>query len=236
MFSLNKGIDYMTFQKATSWEERGFQIQKVKDKCNYIIGCLNLPKDDARSLGIIHVRQFCNTLGFAAIKIQQKAEIKKYLPILIDLLDVRNIKDLKAFLHDLNPNFKTSFVTMVQFALENCIERVLDSLPGKCGLNNFSRTSRCLIIDTLKLKNPIQKYELIMVPAWIRNTLHAGGIHKKPDKTVIINGEPYIFKKNQRFECASWSHIFHAFLHSLDVYEEILCSKQVKAIQRIEPE
>lgn len=225
----------MTFQRATSWEERGLQIQKVKDKCNYIIDCLNLPTDDARSLGIIHVRQFCNTLGFAAIKIEQKAEIKKYLPTLIGLFDIRNIKDLKSFLHDLNPNFKASFVTMVQFALENCIERVLDSLPGKRGLNNFSRTSRCLI-ETLNLNNPQQKHELIMVPAWIRNTLHAGGIHKKSDKTVIIDGESYIFEKNQRFKCASWSHTFHAFLHCLDVYEEILCSKQVKEIQRIEPE
>lgn len=224
----------MTFQKATSWQERGLQIQKVKDKCNYIIGCLNLPEDDARSLGIIHVRQFCNTLAFAAIKMQQKAENNKYLPIFRDLFDFKNIKDLKSFLGDSNLNFKTSFVTMVQFALENCIERVLDSLPGKCGLNNFSRTSRCLI-DTLELNNPEQKHELIMVPAWIRNTLHAGGIHKKPDKNVIIDGEPYIFKENQRFGCASWSHIFHAFLHSLDVYEEILCSKQVKAIKRIEP-
>lgn len=225
----------MTFQKATSWKERGLQIQKVKDKCNYIIDCLNLPTNDARSLGIIHVRQFCNTLGFAAIKIEQKAEIKKSLPTLIGLFDIRNIKDLKSFLHDLNLNFKVSFVTIVQFALENCIERVLDSLPGKRGLNNFSRTSRCLI-DTLELNNPQQKHELIMVPAWIRNTFHAGGVHKKSDKMVIIDGEPYIFKMNQRFKCASWSHTFHAFLHCLDVYEEILCSKQVKEIQRIEPE
>ena len=76
----------MTFQKATSWGERGIQIQKVIDKCNYIINCLKLPKDDARSLGIIHVRQFCYTIGVIAIKIQQNAEIKNNLPTLMSLI------------------------------------------------------------------------------------------------------------------------------------------------------
>ena len=225
----------MPFTLAKSWKKIGLQMQKVKDKCNLIIDHLDLSQDDARTLGIIHVRQFCNTLAVTAIRIQQVAENKNNLPILGRLFGVQDFAALKSILSDLNPNFKTSFVTMVQFALENCIERVLESLPGEQGLNNFSRTSKRLI-EFLQLEDPIRKHELVMVPAWIRNTLHAGGIHKKPDKRVVIDGEAYVFKKNKRFKCASWSHIFHAFLHSLYVYEEILCSEPVKAIKRIDPE
>ncbi len=92
------------------------------------------------------------------------------------------------------------------------------------------------LVYALELENTDRKHKLIMVPAWIRNTFHDGGIYRREDETVVIDGESYIFKKNQRFGCASWSHVFHAFLYSLDVYEEILCSKQVKVIQRIESE
>jgi hypothetical protein len=73
----------------------------------------------------------------------------------------------------------------------------------------------------------------MLVPAWLRNTLHANGIHYWPDKTITIDGMEYIFERGKRINCGSWNHIFHAIRSSLKVYEEIFMSKRVREIEYI---
>jgi hypothetical protein len=223
----------MTFQFASTWEERGLQLQAVIDKCNHIIKRLSLPEKDARIQGMIHVRQFCNTIAAIAIKLLQSAEINTNIPIIMKLLRMRDMQSLQSCLKDLIPNAKTSFITMCQFALENCIERVLDAINGEHSQGNFKESAKRLIKIT-KIDEPERKLEIILVPAYIRNTLHAGGIHLKDNEKIIIDDEPYIFEKGKRFSCASWSHVMHALINALDVYEEILCSEKVNSLQSIE--
>lgn len=133
------------FYLAKTWKERGLQIQAVKDKCNHILEKLALPNDDTRAEGIIHVRQFCNTLAAVPIKLQQNAEIRKNVPIIMQLLGLHRPEHLKSCLGDLNKNAKLSFVTMTQFSLENCIERVLDAIPGEKAQGTFSKSSLRLL-------------------------------------------------------------------------------------------
>jgi len=222
----------MTFHLANTWKERGLQMQAVKDKCNRIIKRLSLPEKDARVQGLIHVRQLCNTIAAVAIKLLQNAEIKTNIPIIMKLLGMRDIKSLQSCFNDLNPNSKTSFVTMCQFALENCIHRVLDAIPGEHSQGTFKKSAQ-KIIEITDISESEKKLDIILVPTWIRNTLHAGGIHARDNKTIIIDNEPYIFEKDKRFSCASWSQIMHSFLNALDVYEEIICSKKVNSIRFI---
>ncbi len=223
----------MTFHLATSWKERGLQLQGLKDKCNSIIGTLDLPDDDARIEALVQVRQLCNTLAAVSIKLQQNSEISSNVPFIMALLGIQEVSGLKSVLGDLNKNAKVSFVTMCQFSLENCVYRILDSLSGHSNSARFSEESKRLI-RLAGLDRPADKHQLILVPAWIRNTLHSGAIHKRSSKTVVIDGEPYRFVKGERLECGTWSHMFHTFLHALDVYAEILASSPVAAIRRVE--
>ena len=222
----------MPFHHANDWKERGLQLQSVKDKCNEIIKALNLPEDHVRTQGMIHVRQFCNSLALVPIKLSQNAEITNNVPLIMTLLGLNQKKDLKSCLVDLNDNSKASFITMAQFALENCIERVLDALPSEKSQGTFSRSSKRLISIT-QLPNQSTKHEILLVPAWIRNTLHAAGIHGHASRTVMIDGEPYQFEKGKRVSCTSWSHVFHAFRNGLEIYEELLLAPAVKSIGRI---
>ncbi len=223
----------MAFHRATNWKDRMLQMQAVKDKCNEILGNLNLPEEDVRALAIVQVRQCCNTLAAVPIKLCQSAEVNSNVPAMMTLLGVSRPDDLKSCLDDLNRNARISFVTVVQFALENCIERVLDAIATQKALGSFSKSSRRLI-DLTELEDPSSKHDILMVPAWIRNTLHAGGVHSRRSKTVLIDGEPYEFQQGKRVECASWSHLFHAFHNALGVYQEILCSPSVVSIGRID--
>ncbi len=220
------------FYLAKNWKERGLQIQTVKDKCNHILKKLDLPNNDARAEGIIHVRQFCNTLAAIPIKLQQNAEIRRNVPVIMQLLGLQHIEHLKSCLGDLNKNAKTSFITMTQFALENCIERVLDAMPGEKAQRTFSKSSLRLL-EVTKVANHQSKHEILMVPAWIRNSLHSACIHSRASKTVVIDGEFYKFEKGKRISCASWSHLMHCLLNALDIYEEMLCSSVVNSISKI---
>ncbi len=92
-----------------------------------MIGNLNLADSDARVHGMIHVRQLCNTIAFIPIKLQQNAEIPNKRPAILAGLDLANITDLSNMLTDLNKSAKASFIAMVQFALENCIVRIIEA-------------------------------------------------------------------------------------------------------------
>lgn len=220
------------FCLAKNWKDRGLQIQTVKDKCNHILSELSLPKDDARAEGIIHVRQFCNTLASVPIKLQQNSEKPNNVPIIMQLLGLPRVEDLKICLGDLNKNCKASFITMTQFALENCISRILDAIPGEKPQDTFYHRSLRLL-EVTKTPDHLTKHDILMVPAWIRNALHSAGVHGRGSKSVVVGGECYIFEKGKRVSCCSWSHLLHCLLVALDIYEEMLCSSRVRSVSKV---
>lgn len=222
----------MAFVKANTWQERGLQVQKVKDKCNNIIRSLQLKESDARVQGFVHVRQCCNTLAAVPIKLQQNAEIAENVPYLLSLLGLSITTDLYTMLSDLNKNAKAAFLATVQFALENSARRVLQALTPTSVPLKF----RCIVerLATLSgIPSSDAKVELLMVLAYLRNTLHSNGIHCWPDATIVVADEPYIFRQYQRSPCGSWSHILYALVHSLSVYEEIYTSHKVTVVSSI---
>jgi hypothetical protein len=220
------------FCLADNWKDRGLQIQAVKDKCNQILHELSLSNEDARTQEIVHVRQFCNTLAAVPIKLQQNAERPKNVRIIMQLLGLQSPEDLKSCLGDLNKNAKASFITMTQFALENCISRVLDAIPSEKAQGTFSRSSLRLL-EVTKTPNHQAKHDILMVPAWIRNALHSAGIHGRASRIIVIDGESFMFEKGKRLSCASWSHLTHCLLIALDIYREMLCSSVVRSISHV---
>ena len=223
----------MPFKQANTWRERGLQIQEIKDKCNSIIENLNLNESDVRIQGMIHVRGLGNTLAAIPIKLQQNAENPNNISAILSLLGLASIDDLRTILEDFNANSKIGFITSVQFVLENCIVRIIEAIPGVDPKFSFSQNAD-IIIEQSEIPQAAHKLDLMLLPAWIRNTLHANGIHNRSNRTFVVDGESYIFEKGQRIACGKWSHLFHAIFHSLAIYEEIFTSDRIRAIERIQ--
>ena len=222
----------IVFYPAKNWEERCLQIQDVKDKCSHILEKLDLPDNDARSEAIFLVRQFCSTLAAVPIRLQRNAEKGSNLAYITQLLGLHRLEDLKSCLSDLDENAKVSFITMTQFALENCIERVLDAVPGEKAQGAFDKSSLRLL-EVVGIADHKTRHEILMVPAWIRSALLSAGVNDRSSRTVVIDEEAYTFEKGKKLFCASWSHLMHCLSSALDINEEMLCSSVVAAISRI---
>ncbi len=220
----------MTFTEAQSWQDRGLQMQNIKDKCNAIIDKLSLPEDDARTQGMIHVRQMCNTLAHVPIALQHQAESNADL--IREILLISDIEGLENVLRDLNANSKLSFITVIQFAFENCIKTILEAL-GEQAPKSFYESAR-KIIEITQIPDPDTKRIILMIPANMRNALHRNGIHTKPDIAPIsIDGATYEFRQGQRPNCGSWSHLSHIIFEVLNIYEEILTASTITRISHI---
>jgi hypothetical protein len=223
----------MTFHKTNSWKELLPQLTSIKSKCNCILGILGVAEDDVRAEGMRNIRGFCNTIALIPIKLQQNVQERpeNIRPILI-ILGLTNRKALKSVLTDFNNNSKASFITMVQFAIENCIAQVIEAMGSKQPTGKFSRNIK-LLLQLCSIPDLQRKLDLLLVPAMLRNTLHSNGIHKWPSKTVTVDGEDFVFEKDSRVSCGSWSHIFHAVKNSLSIYEEIFTSERIRTIRYI---
>lgn len=223
----------MPFRLSNTWLERGQQIRAISDHCNDIIQKLALAESDLRVQSMIKVRQLANSLGQLPLMLQHRAERAADLPRLMATLGITSMRDLTNMLTDLNNNSKLSLVTIIQFVLENCVERTLDAIPGEKAQGGFAKGARHLL-SVVGAKDAKAKYEVLMTPARMRNSLHNDGVHNRADVTVNIGGENFVLTKGQRVDCASWSHISWVFLHVLDIIEEMLLSGVVKKIKHID--
>lgn len=222
----------MAFDLAKTWKERVHRAEALQNKCRDIIEKLQLPGDDARVLGIKRVGGLCSTLAELPLRLFHEAESIEGYARLKKGLRYRSVDDVHTVLRDLMYNARLAFVTITQFVLEDCVESVLDAIPNEKKRGGFSKSIRRLM-QVANLEDPDTKYEILMVPAWIRNSLHAVGIHNGGRKSVDIDGAQYVFEKGERVACGSWEHILHAYDHGLDIYGEMLCSPTVRAITRI---
>ena len=197
------------------------------------LDCRNYaPVDVAK--GICHVRGICNTLAMVPLVINCNIQHPTEGPSLRCGLGIEDLPDKQRrdWLRDLNDNGKCAFVTIAQFALENCVGLLLQNGLGGKPPTSFAEKAKCLVRAT-RLPGADFKREVIMLPAYIRNTLHSDGIHWHADKVVEVGGIDYVFQRGKRLHCATWSHILYAFSHALTVYEEMFLCPPIAAIGHI---
>ncbi|NIP23465.1 MAG: hypothetical protein GWN67_04980 [Phycisphaerae bacterium] len=214
----------MKFRYTKTWNEILFQFEEVKKKCNDIIDKLQekgISKNDPRTEGMVHVRQFCNTLACIPLRIQQFAGCRSNKDFILKLFGIQSYCDLQKLLEDFNKNAKCGFITGVQFALENCIGQIIEDKTGQKPSPKFK--DKCTKIIKIAGMSDRRKLKLnrLMLLAYIRNTLHSGGIHQWDSLRRKIRGVYYTLKKGKKVDCATWNHIFFLLWHSLDLYERI---------------
>ena len=222
----------MQFKTACSWLERVQQIQEVMDECNEAINVLALSNTDARAVFFVHIRQLCNTLAYIPIKLQQKAETRGNVPVILALFDLSNTESLRVVLNDLNDNAKLSFLVVTQFAIETAASAVVRAVTGSEPPERFSNLVSHLV-EIAGISDSDDKIKRMLLPAYLRNTLHSGGIHSRLDIKFSIGDATFHLRQGERVDCATWSHLLFAISSSIAVVREVFESRTIRNIQSI---
>jgi hypothetical protein len=102
----------------------------------------------------------------------------------------------------------------------------LDSEKLKRGYHGNAKT----LLSVLHLKDQETKLDRLNVLAFIRNSLHSGGVVNRRALDVTIDGYRFNFPKGEKLKQAGWGHIFLAMESSLIIINEILHSKIIEDI------
>jgi hypothetical protein len=182
---------------------------------------------------MVYVRQCCLTLAYVPLRLNCVA-IEGGAHMLRRVLGLGDRRSLASWLNDLTKNAKIAFATTVQFALESCIGRVLSAVlrPNQVPPKFWKKARR--LIEVAGLPGAAEKFGHLMVLAWVRNSLHSGGIYSgtRPEH-VEINGWHYSFVPGKRVACASWRHLFNALDDNLGIYEQAFLAPKIAAIPTV---
>lgn len=132
--------------------------------------------------------------------------------------------------------FLSIFMFQVEVFLKNIAKAINIDLKtsGKKPKSKGFRAITREIIFKLFSENQEERIHFLNMPAMIRNCLHSSGYHNEAGFKILIDGKVYEFVRSEKIEFASWVHIY-IFLNKLvDVLEEIVNSKSVKKIKKIE--
>jgi hypothetical protein len=121
-----------------------------------------------------------------------------------------------------------------QFQVEALFRNILLTLtkPVERGFYNVAKD----VLAAAGVADPATKLRILNVPALMRNSMHANGIHhgwKGADTITLIRGVEYRFEHGKRVQCGSWYHIVTALSVSFEIVDEILISAPVSALKMI---
>lgn len=122
---------------------------------------------------------------------------------------------------------RLGLVTLAQFRLEYMLGTLVRALgltiKGPPGFHNYARA----LVDGVGLSPADDKVKLLMLPAYLRNSLHSGGIHTGKDFVDPLGRPRFEMKHGKLLHCVGWLHILDALDSSLSVVEELLSSRRV---------
>jgi hypothetical protein len=154
--------------------------------------------------------------------------------ILIQALGLTKPEYINPVAEDLLRSSRLFLLTECQFQIETLLRNILLAIakaPGKQGFYDVAKEA----LAAAGVTDP-RKLRILNVPALIRNSMHANGIHYgwKGSSTIeIINGVEFRFEHGKPVHCGSWYHIVTALSASLEVLDEILGAAPVSAVKVI---
>lgn len=236
------------FKDATNHEEQGLQIEDIRTVLSSIRAAHTYQDKDVRSVCINNLDSFCTNArfmlsmlhkwtGVGSIEIKHGLqtfvlEPKEIIPYIIGLSTVNNAT-VKQAGWIIDKSTKLSFVVMFQFQLEHCLTLILKAVYPNARFSGFK--GLLVALHQNQLITASEKDELY-VPAMIRNSLHANGIHHDRNggnSAVSINGYTYNFDHGKHVQCAGYSHIANCLENSALILSRILAHPAVVAVSFI---
>ncbi|MCI0339535.1 MAG: hypothetical protein L0216_00045 [Planctomycetales bacterium] len=188
------------------------------------------PVEDARSIALANARQGVESAIITVSVLGQLQGRRMSAQQFAALIGATKIPPpaLEAMCEGWEIHSRLSTLTWYQFQVENLLSNVLRALGQKVPWG-FRKIAKAVVVATQAVDPSTQETRLL-VPAFIRNSFHANGLHTEDDYVAIIDGVSFDFCKDSPVRCAGWQHVTVGIGGSLTAVEAILVTARVKAL------
>jgi len=128
---------------------------------------------------------------------------------------------------------RLSLVVLYQFQVEHLFKALLRELRVNPAGRGYYGVANALVTA---VGLPTSDFDILYVPAHLRNSLHAGGVHEGHNGTsssIPVDGFTFHFLHGQPVTCAGWGHVLHALAAATDRVERVLDSPAVSALGHV---
>ena len=221
------------YKECKSYADQARCVSSLVDRCTTVRERFGYSDQDARGLVLNNIRfiaygcqMILNLLDSWANIGPNNLDFNRILGI-----KIARPKDYDVALNALSKNNKLTLVLLGQFQIENCLRSLARELKSKDTGQGFYLLASGLLASVGL--NGQQRMDQLDVPALIRNSLHANGIHKGhqgKDTRVPIGVVEYEFVNGQSVHCATTEHIAHAVESSVNILAEVFATEKVAAL------
>lgn len=190
---------YIEFSKPGSFSDCSALCVVLVEECNEVAGSLGYPDEDARSVAL---RNASHMAGAAAMILNVLDTGAKSSEEAVRAMLGVSTGPVQIAADDLDKFARLGLVTLVQFQIENLLANIVRAHGG-----SPRRTYTALVDQTMNAfyaNNVGRAKNTLVVPAWIRNTLHNNRIHEGPNARVQVHGHRFTFRAGHKFSQAGW--------------------------------
>ncbi len=122
-----------------------------------------------------------------------------------------------------------------QFQMETAFRNILLALGQPATRQGFHNVADA-VLKAVAVADPDLKLRVLNVPALLRNSMHANGVHhgwKGTDTVETIEGAEFRFQHGKRVQCGSWYHIVTALSASLEIVDAVFSSAVIQKLANI---
>jgi hypothetical protein len=152
--------------------------------------------------------------------------------LLIEALGLASPEYVNLVAEDLLRASRLHLLIEAQFQIEALFRAMLTALGRRPGIEGFFRLAEDLLRE-VKFPEPEATLRILHVPALMRNSMHANGVHygyRGTDTVEIINGVEFRFEHGRSVQCGSWYHIATALTATVGIIEQLLAMPAVVAL------
>lgn len=134
-----------------------------------------------------------------------------------------NVDDnfIQKIVENIDIRNRQSYLVISLFQFEN----LFTELAKKRGFTGQEKYSKVVthVINNLPLENKIEKLDGLLLPSYVRNTLHSQGVYKRrPKKEFTVKNILFKFEEGKSHDYTSWRHLIFYFDNIIDIVEAIL--------------
>ncbi|MDH0639382.1 hypothetical protein N5D52_20840 [Pseudomonas sp. GD03860] len=126
--------------------------------------------------------------------------------------------------------FKNTLIVSIHFKIDSLFKNLLKSLDEDKG-NNFHESAKKLLAKC-GTENTEHFLNCLSALTYIRNSLHANGVHHGKPLRLEIDGFEYVFLDNSVVTCAGWAHIEAITIANLKNIRALLNSSSLSSISQ----